>query len=1721
MERKKASIIESYQNNDPLSSWKQLNDDLNGLADDLLTALDHSKELFVGGGFGGHPSHQVMYRLNLQSKDLYFCVYDPSNVSFHETTNLPSGKLGYYPVWALTIPLPLNKAKLKQFLVALLELEILSKINDKQFVYNQNDLYSILHSAPTWLNGAVLSPEKLAKPILPQQSAICTWKAVDLWWQAIIEEHSSYRQVLLAYRLYCFDQIMRTPAIHKNLPEIKILLKRGLANMARMLDPHSKDLSQWCLTPKDKAFIAKQMHCWNVALKPTTPKVNQRVTIQLCSELSSLQLQPYLLFLNVQSTPTLTPSLTVKTIPTVRDTKNFDDRLSNLLELLKEPNLNEKIYIKGIEDFCYLTNILDQITLTQPVHELKQQEQLLNQLFAVLGYYQIYNPKINPHSVIIHLSLMTIIERLAKDKIFHFGQLGLSAFSWYGKDLSKLIHHLSHHAFLSTFNPKLDTLWERLWQFYGSEKSTQQPPLAHYCQIINEACPDEKQILQQHWEELSSSPKTAVELIQAIRTLFWDHSDCFWVFCYLNQEERKKIKEPLPQLDEAFKLQSTLEFFLVQCLDKIALTVYNDRVFPINWNQQGIHIATYPSFDYKLGEEAIRLEVRSILLSSKFSLKFVPQLERTPINEPLFANQCYHSQTIIYRHNPPVDNKYLLLDKVPSAADHLQALLYHLRISRETQVIFILSELINQPEWLTDDSFADYLILSLFQPGCLLATLRQHANVWGILEDLWQKNGNTNPAGKWFLLKLAGLISGYAIDAMEAGLLHLEEEEQRQAQEWQQQVLQAVTAQLQTVTCKSSEWHSWRLNILFRLYKHSFAQVEEDILRSYWFCSLNFHQLASKDAERTQDLLDEVGIALAAEGDRTIKSLPIVLEILKTLDLGFQLQEKDTVQVDLLQRLIVVDNALLGFLPQFIRQKPEYRELFGEQSILVKKRTAPLHHNVYDVYEWSSNAETYRALFCGATSDFILQKYEQNNWLTYAAPSQAIQQASKLSQKAFFMPPLLLQRAGCRVWVSEQGDWQMIHSKTKEVIYTSSAGRCYLGVPEHNIRCFFDGFGYAIPSIFLNFESAPFIHVLHTLQEGYVWQLVRYSLEFMQDEVPHSYQTRDKKYTVLFPSMNLFGTGLVLVDKSNGERFLIVPLQLYIQQKKDEPHPLTHYFLRHDLANEVMNDFLRQQSIVDIGWDYPDSERYVRFQLDDQDEPSAISAHDQIYLACLYLAQNRPKKALACLRHCFLTASFAEMERLWDIVAKLPAKDDIIIKNSRFLVVRLMALLLMMRIKKQNPSWHVRTTTMLKDPSNHTRYREDQRVKLMNFVDKLSTVIDECYTQYDIQRNNIPKEMRLTRTEERLILSYFWAECRSQGIQHYQNAIGARYLCYFPQETVPIVHDDSSIELTEQFASQSIVHYHLQYHDMKETPVFVEPEQWYVWLSYLNEQQKSYFALSVPTVAEKEQALAYLSPYMSPHLLLQYFAAYYYLACNTQDEAIRTAIKDFCELSIVCYKKRDDKQQKRNIIFVLISEILWTVVHAPPNPQSEYYFKVDPTWGLVFNKPLLLEKHSTIPALKAWHLTTVDTDKAVQLPLVEEQHLAPNDPVLMIKQNDAAFVSWSPFFKSLRCQQLAAIQPFVEQEAAIIKQLEELSCQLSLELQQQKLAALEQQFLSVQKEKEQTLQEIYNRLRKKYPLPISAKQFAQAKKNIKKKIHSTTNALEQMIRGRNASLIAD
>jgi hypothetical protein len=899
-----------------------------------------------------------------------------------------------------------------------------------------------------------------------------------------------------------------------------------------------------------------------------------------------------------------------------------------------------------------------------------------------------------------------------------------------------------------------------------------------------------------------------------------------------------------------------------------------------------------------------------------------------------------------------------------SAEERLENKLHQLAISSGCQVTLLLGELVHNPLWLMDEEFQEYVALRIFQPDALLSALQNAAEIWPTLERLLKQNRfNTDPSypekAESFLLKLGATMSAYALDAEKLAFVTLDAPSKAAALQWQQRLQEALKARLakaEPSLAEQKENHSLRL-LSLSCFPLATPEAASDLVNSYLSLMLlpdTEHVGHVLEKEKRQALLEKSCVLLQCylrENQGFFEKLAAVAVQLvnskgqwpgnwqhkprgPTFPFVVVLEDNqgNHIKIDLVSRALIHNGENLSYLPLSCLLRPEYRDIFGMKPVLVKKnraQTRVLSSVVSvsgDIYSWKHQGENYR-LF--KSDGVYLQKAMAGRWATLTAPSRAMAQQAGYSNYNFAfdnttVPPLFAQ-PGYRLWVIDNKNYTVFDNHSGRVCYECKAGQ--LSKPPATTLNFF--LSSPPPILLLRLEDKKFIESITQGNGTRVFHLPRYNLSFIFEN--GIFFTVDKLYRLELPQKaeDHFGTGLMLrAEQRDNEDHYLLPLQPFYQLddcKQGACRESLHHPWVHDLANALPQLHFDKKnkeepfySRKSQGWDFTGSERCLQFSVKDG-QYEARNAADQVSLAYLYLAQDRPKKALALLKACQFQGTWDEAERLWWILTKLPANSDKPLLNSRSLAVQMQALQALVSLTVGAPL--VGTQNSPPKPSDTQWFREQEKGHLQEFLKNLPAHVEKLYATYDNRRNNIPQHLRLPLSQEKFLLSYAQA-ARDRAIQQKKQEQQKESLELKRTAENPLPRPYSGVLGTrylEQFGAavptaQAVSYYPSQVEQSRQLTLSLNKEDKdYIWSSHNRISSKP----------SSQQAEAKLSPWISIEDFTHYYLAFYKMATGTSE---KNELRLFCQALMTRLHCKQDKTPEDKTFIALIS-LLWAVIH--------------------------------------------------------------------------------------------------------------------------------------------------------------------------------------------------
>ena len=1020
----------------------------------------------------------------------------------------------------------------------------------------------------------------------------------------------------------------------------------------------------------------------------------------------------------------------------------------------------------------------------------------------------------------------------------------------------------THNPMLDTLWQHVSTYYKTLNNAIPYENSynhTLKKWLKHYREIITTAPENEVEAIRSGWETVKKNSQYQKPCSTAALDFGEDYAFCF---AYLYSSElfgenrlNNSVTARTPRLNQAFALQKRLEIFNQTCLQKIAfLLTENGYKAEI---KVGNEIRLYVPYEYDIYTHSTRRDENGqYILSDKMSLIHPQDLHYGLVLNPSLVHNHFQSwapfnaltanydgnacdsNQVLFAHPSTKFNKEKLSYHTkyqernkPSLYSRLETLLNLIRFSPTTTFTIVLSEFIQHPDWLQTPDLQKYIEMTLFQPDCLLVTLTKNPGCLSILNKLIasthrHEDASFPDAKEWFALQLATQIANYATRASTAKLITLPDTEQKQCATLQEQCLQAVSLRLTNPRYEKHTRGLWllKLKTLNSLSAYD-AETYAELIKSYFIISQLPEQKDTdpKEAELTQTEIyfafDRINahrklgninteaIALCiteglkqSDPNNLLWQAPWLPTESKTEDdLHFIDNKENTLVLLLAERTILHNDKELAYLPRAILDSKMYRDLLPHTYPLASKcRLQTGEHG----YTFTTKQQiTYRCFL--QNSLLQIQQKRGSHWYTLVAPTDAIAKIKDLNLGAFdkHVSPLL-QQAHFHIWVRENtnNDYFIVNTKTQQTVYEHNwLGLHRLIEPKGTVATEGEQL-----ELLLLLESAELIEYIRSDTDNVEsWHLPRYGLTVIYDKEQDRYLTADKRYELSAPTdeQDVFGTGLLFIATHPSVKdAYVIPLQRYYfgHDKTGSSKTGAHFYAIHDLTNHL-NAHALPPSELNLGWDFTHTERLVYLPMHEgKIETLHARAADQIYLAYLYLMQDKPELSFALLNQCALQDTADEVERLWWIVTQLPASEQVKIVNPSIVAIQLLALYNLLVITDRAPQLATGLAILPAGNDNTQKCINQLRTQLLQFIQRLPTHIVEHYNRYYYGKNNVPIHLHLSPAQEEFMLSTCYHPALSMTPKVYLEAFGARYLSIFGgQET-----QHTSEYLSASFSSQ-------------------------------------------------------------------------------------------------------------------------------------------------------------------------------------------------------------------------------------------------------------------------------------------------------------------------------
>ena len=1597
----KAKAIQKEYKGVEEEKFKQYASDISKLT---LDKFAKEQDIFIPGGWKGSPGHQMIYRLTREKNRILLRVYNTgAGVQHHGSVPRASGKKGVYPVMAFELNSQISQLKLQKILNELYRLQLLPPADLKKFRFSENNVYeNVLLALPAWLDQdiKILTPDELnIKPILGQRSGTCVFKSITHIIREHFDDKEKYRLFLLAYRLYLLKKAFSKDIAEKAqeiFPDYHKMLERALANTIRMLDKDLKPkVNTWNIQPRDISAIESQLDQWQnqINSSPTMP-LNR---IRYFNECDTTKLE-------LGSSYFTLPASTVKNSakPPAEAAEPNWEQLS-FLQTIDVLAKTDSVEPSMIENFCLRFSDTNKTLI--PDDEKVHPKELLWKMGRVLSLYNSKRRDITQRNPVVYLSLTMMMDRILKGPHIQYQQRSLPLHAYVATHtIAPLLEKIKTNPFLATKDPRLDYLTQKVQDYFNVDQRLMSPDLPKeitheeretiylnfYCNLIEQAPKQEIEAIQKMWDDVDSKN---LDIYNASCKLLSEKKA--YMYSFLSRVESKEVEKIAPSLAKIFSQVIVIERFYEDCLTPIANTNTNSSTktsLHSNYFLQMKIANKKAQMDHPLNYD------NSIFLKSDLYSKYF-EFKDTAVNNALtmhYDRNGFDSHelslrtpgttfsTNVYDNQDQPRGRYKKL-KSRSEAARREGLLHQLRNSPSNMIPALLTELLQQPTWLANKEYQQFIELSLFQPGVLLTEFKKNANFLELMTKVIEKNRHNNDpshpdASDWFMLKMAAAIANYGFNALEHGYITLSDAAQLSMQHWQKTLLQAIELRLnENITIQQQrELYSLKLNTLANQSPVSFAELASTYL---------IMSLLPLDKSKTSVLQQEADEALLdackAKLDTLIQPnskamadiVKSILPLLKKLDpnnpiwkaswecdslnnlsheIVFKDENNNTLSINLIKRELKYNQDQLAYIPLFLQLTPEYQTIIGNTLQLATKTRVNALNRDCDSYRWQDKDTEFEFIVLQSdnnTPTFRLNKKIGTEWYTLTAATNEVRKAMNYSSTAFrsdSINPLFLQ-SHYRFWCKDRHDYVIEDTNTGKIVYQAFTNTLKRNEePSGNViyNNTVKTKKYKIPSILNRLEADEFIEQIERDDNTTCWHLPRYHLTIEEDKEHNGYRTTDGQYRLRYPTVkdDVFGSGLMFESITDKNKvFLAIPLQRYYQPEikdEEEKESGAHYVWTHDFHNQLAKGSMGSNDQF-RGWNFNGSERMIHYTLKDGHiDPTIASYADKVYLAYLYLAQDQAEKAFEILTSTKFQPTPDVVERLWWIITQLPAAADDQIENPRITAVRMQALYILLELKEQTPHF----IDSLKPIANANAVsatdiaHNNQRGQLIEFIKALPQKVRQHYSQYDNLRNNIPIALKLTKTTEESLLSFchneflklkpgsiYTKDGQVELKQHTLEELGTRYYEHFPAED----------------AKKSVSHYAST--NMAKITYVITPD---TWTRGINAFQKDY---KIPAENKNELtdnvALAALSPWITATTLVNCLPLYYEIAQKGTAQQ-KAEIQKACIGIISWLYSVSEKQIKEKTLLTNIAEILLFITTYPnqfPESFKQFMTKKDGT----------------------------------------------------------------------------------------------------------------------------------------------------------------------------------
>lgn len=1629
-------VIEQFEYLDSIATKLTLvtkNHDLEVICDLILKRYTEKGEVFLPGGWSTtNGGHAMTYRIIMDSetKQTTLMVYNTgAGLEFHQQGLHHTGKLGYYPVYAFKFNWSHgNQAKFKVLLIKILGLKVNPQclfISDER---SANGLYEkILDPSINWLGAMLLPTTALPKPILGQRNGVCALKSCEHALRENFDNKSLYRQFLFAYRLFLLKNHIDINAIKVGetlFPGYRKFMMNCLANTSRMLNKDiKKDLSAWTIDESDHINIRIRLESYEKIIKSEkiNDKKNKIVRFDIVQNRAKVEDPPGRCFEATEQGSCFD----------VEEPFGFNEAdiagataIEALRVVKNKAWKNKDNFTHALEYYCYIFSEENKILFDR---SMQADNSIVDDFIFLANELEKISHRLSPHQVCLYAGLLFIFDKFCEDQAVRVGNKTLSSLEIpeYARAMRDFYLTLLANPYMASKQPRLDIVLQRAAVFYGRKamvrngssidmgnfkiheriKNREKQILNHYCKIIFQSPPNEIETIKEIWR-LKCSNKKALE--QDVTNTFVElglpPSDacCYAVLC---NERAENIKE-LPETKRNLNVQEQLEAFQAMVLGKISQKImwFSDQKRREEW--RSIEMVHYRGNDRSAGRAVLwsfyanmgLYYVPNPGLKSKYA-QFEHQGVANALDSQFDGNGFTSKELAFHLQGTAFDQSNYLSQEARLKTSWRYAINYRSKESRRENQLHLfqidhagsvqtlLSELLQQYDWLIDRSFQRYIELTIFKPNALLNILANPVGLWELLKELFEKNDfKKDPVchdkASWFLLCLATDISIYALEAEKYGLIKLSETNKKYCVGWLNKMLEVVAARLGNETSLGAK-KGYHLRMLAAL--SVFPDCSEDQIERLFECLVNYNTMPFS-LESVNDLnevvddyqreYEEMIIHRATTRlNEALKSKPLRAEYCERMGRHFyELVSPDQATLvldkskkmfpyytfDVGDKKLIIDVASgrmsfngkeIGYVPQRVMASMEYRYVFGDKPMFAEAESASRYLGDHKRYKIMDGNTEHHIYYLDNQKVIFIDKKINGEWYRLSAPTVSAARHRKMTHSGIVVginpnydSPMT--QADHWYWVKNKSNYFVESGDTRSIVYMVKDNQIEKYDENGNSWRMVDK---PIPDMLLRLESAKFIECLteHANDRQLCWHLPRYNMKFIEeDKILFS---ADKRYRLMMPENDTFGAGILLVPQNNDDKtYYLMPKQrgFYSSDRTKDTIRTTITF---DLANwiaanQVCNRLMKSdEKSCEGGWLHDGLEEMIDFECVGN-ELRGRSAADKIYLAYCYLTQHEYRKALISLRDCRYQGTVEEARMLWWIVDKIPEITDSEIsplQHSRLIAIQMRALYGFVLLKDEFKT----EIDVILQPKNDTEwFRHKEHLKLKKFYEEFVEFAFEHYSIYDNYRNNIPYDYQLTKSEEDYLLIYFQAEHEKEKekklkenksaesgpgdeMPMYSGVVGQRYLersgALFLEKPAQTVYEFNQLKRVNFIFSEFIKNKEID---------FSYKFNWRV-------DDNSRETVSKCNEA-RAKSLASLTPWLSESAMVDNFVNYYWLARNGTSVEVE-AIKSFCLTMFMkaSYMQNDKNTKENNWIHIYLTWILWAVCCRGKQFFPESFFK--------------------------------------------------------------------------------------------------------------------------------------------------------------------------------------